>query len=275
MKKSESLLKSGSYASNWVKHFYTQAGIWWGSEPHDTAEEHDRRLEIVRRTCGNHKLRILDLGCGSGNTAAAFAHAGHDVVGVELNPTDISYAQSLLQKSYAGTLSIIEGDYNLVKLEGKFDLVTWWEGFGLGSDADQRKMLLRIAQEWLKPAGSALVDVYFPSRPARHAGEAIALDALEDVPGSVDMIERCYYDAVNARWIDEWQPVQNPSDALAQSLRCYAPADLLLLLEGTGLKVKHMQIEDENIEMNLPGSQIQIHPALLEAWAYLVQLVHA
>jgi SAM-dependent methyltransferase len=273
MSNPKSLLNSGNYASDWVKHFYTQAGIWWGAEPHDSAEEHIRRLGIVRRLFDKQNLRILDLGCGSGGTAAAFADAGYDVVGVELNPTDMMYAKKLLDRSRPGKLTFIEADFYTVLLDGQFDVVTWWEGFGLGSDADQRKMLGRIANEWLKPGGCALVDVYFPARPARHEGEVIQLNALPDVPGSVEMLEKSYYDVINARWIDEWQPVKNPENALAQSLRCYSPADLLLLLEGTGLKVQEIQIEDETIVLDLPGDKIQIEPALLEAWAYMVQLV--
>jgi len=275
MNTTHSLLKSGRYGADWVKPFYTQAGIWWGAEPHDSAEEHIKRVECVQRFCGDGKLRILDLGCGSGNTAVAFAEAGHDVVGVELNPTDIGYARSLLHKHLPGTLLILEGDYNLVKIDGKFDLVTWWEGFGLGSDADQRRMLRRIAQEWLKPGGCVLLDVYLPSRPARHAGEAIELDALENVAGSVDMIEKCHYDVINARWIDEWQPTQDPDNALAQNLRCYSPADFLLLLEGTGLEMSHYEIENQQFQISELGEKIQIDPTLLEAWAFLAQLVHS
>jgi hypothetical protein len=173
--------------------------------------------------------------------------------------------------SRPGTFSIVQGDFYTVQLEGQFDLVTCWEEFGLGSDADQRRMLRRISQEWLKPTGCALVDVYFPARPARHTGEAIELGALEVIPGSVDMIEKCHFDVVNSIWIDEWQPTHNPENALAQALRCYAPADLLLLLEGTGLKLKTMEVGGQQIP--LLGDRIQVNVNLIESWGYLAQLV--
>ena len=70
---------------------------------------------------------------------------------------------------------------------------------------------------------------------------AQALDPLEDVPESVAMTERSYYDAILGRWIDEWEPVDNPSAARRQSIRCYTPADLFLLLEGAGLKIIHAE----------------------------------
>jgi len=268
-----SLFRSGHYSTAWVKDFYTQAGIWWGSDPQDDPAVHRERAATVERLCGPEARRILDLGTGSGRTAAAMADAGHDVVGVELNPTDLRYAQELLPAPRAGTLSVVGGDYYTVKLEGRFDVVCWWQGFGLGSDADQRRMLRRIAREWLAPGGCALVDVYNPTRPARHAGEEVALDALEGVPGSVAMIERCHFDPVYSRWIDEWQPSAEAESALAQSVRCYSPADLLLLLEGTGLALQRAEVEGQAIDFG--GQKIALSALPLEAWGYLAQLVAA
>jgi len=104
-----------------------------------------------------------------------------------------------------------------------------WEGFGLGSDADQRQLLRRIAQHWLAPGGYVVMDVYSPIGPARHAGSEVLLPPLEGVPGSVEMIERCHFDPVHSRWIDEWQPTQEPEKTFAPAIRCYSPADFLLL----------------------------------------------
>ena len=268
-----SLFRSGRYSTDWIKDFYTQAGIWWGAEPHDDPGDHRVRAEIVERLRGPGKWRVLDLGAGSGFTAAALAGAGHAVVGVELNPTDIAYAQELLAVPRSGSLSIVEGDYYTVELDGRFDVVCWWQGFGLGSDADQRRMLRRIAHEWLVPGGCALIDVYNLTWAARHAGEAVHLDALEGVPGSVDMIERSHFDPVYGRWIDEWQPVADPDKALAQTVRCYTPADLLLLLEGTGLALRRIELDGQEVDFS--SNRIALSEAMLEAWAYLAQLIPA
>ena len=265
-----SLFRSGRYSTDWIKDFYTQAGIWWGAEPHDDPGDHRTRAAAVERLRGPGRWRVLDLGAGSGFTAAAMADAGHEVVGVELNPTDIAYAQQLLTIPRPGSLSMVEGDYYTVELDGHFDVVTWWEGFGLGSDADQRRVLRRIAHEWLAPGGCALIDVYNPTRPARHAGEAVQLDALEGVPGSVAMIERCHFDPVYNRWIDEWQPVADPGKALAQTVRCYTPMDLLLLLEGTGLALQRIEVDGQEVDFS--SNRIALSEKLLEAWACLAQL---
>ncbi len=194
-----SLLKAGTYCADWVEDFYTQAGIWWGEDPQDKGT-YAARVATVERLCGLGPHRILDLGSGSGYTAAAYADAGHDAVGVELNPTDVGYAQRLLGVSRKGALSFVEGSFYSVDLDGRFEVVTWWQGFGLGSDADQRRVLCRIADEWLVPGGSAILDVYNPVWAARNAGREVRLDALEDVPGSVAMTERWHFDPVYSRW---------------------------------------------------------------------------
>lgn len=244
----KSLLRQETYAQDWVKDFYTQTGIWWGRDP-QAAGEHAARMQIIERLCKPAPRRILDLGAGPGRTAAALADEGYDVVGVELNPTDAGYARELLKVPRKGRLEFLEADFYTVSLQEQFDLVTCWQVFGLGSDADQRRLLQRIAREWLAPGGTVLLDVYHPAGPARDAGREWRLPPLAGVPGSVEMIERCHYDPVQGRWIDEWQPVENSENSLAQTLRCYTPADLLLLLEGTSLQLQYVEIAGQAVDV--------------------------
>ncbi len=254
----KSLLRQATYDQDWVKDFYTQAGVWWGEDPQD-AGAHAQRVQWIERWRGPEPKRILDLGAGPGGTAAALADRGHSVVAVEMNPTDARYARQLLKTPRKGALTFLEADFYTVEIAGPFDVVTCWQVFGIGSDADQRRLLRRIAQEWLAPDGVVLLDVYNPAGPARHAGREWRLSPLPGVPGSVEMIERCHYDPVQGRWIDEWQPVAHPENALAQTIRCYTPADLLLLLEGTALRLESIEIAGQEVEVNanriMPSAQ--------------------
>jgi SAM-dependent methyltransferase len=235
---------------DWVKEFYTQAGVWWGEDP-QALGEHVERVKTIERLCGLGTKRILDLGAGSGRTAAAMADFGHHVVGVELNPTDAAYARELFKTPRRGSLIFLEADFYTVELEGQFDVVTCWQAFGIGSDADQRRLIRRIAQEWLSPDGYVMMDVYHSFGPARDHGKEWRLAPLPGVPGSVERIERCRYDPVHSRWIDEWQPVTRPENTLAQTLRCYTPPDVLLLLDGTGLNLKTIETEGVAIDVEL------------------------
>lgn len=267
----KSLLSQETYSQDWVKDFYTQAGIWWGEDP-QAAGEHTKRVELIERLCGPGIKHILDLGAGPGRTVAALADYGHTVVGVELNPTDAAYARELLKNPRKGAVTFLEADFYTVDLPGQFDVVTCWQVFGIGSDADQRRLLRRIAQEWLAPGGSVLLDVYNPAGPARDASREWRLAPLPGVPGSVEMIERCLFDPVQGRWIDLWQPTANPEKTLAQTVRCYTPADLLLLLEGTGLGLKYIEINGEAVNV-AANTQTTSTTLFARDYNYLVQLV--
>jgi len=266
----KSLLKQQKYSQEWVKDFYSQAGIWWGEDPQEGGT-HAERVNLIEKLCGPGVKRILDLGAGPGRTAAALADCGHNVVAVELNATDAHYARELLKTPRKGEVTFLEADFYRVDLQGQFDVVTCWQAFGIGSDADQRRLLRRIAEEWLAPQGSVLMDVYHPVGPVRDHGKEWRLDPLEGVPGSVEMIERCHYDPVQGRWIDEWQPVAHPETTLAQTLRCYTPADLLLLLEGSGLVVRWIEMDGKTVDV-LANSVTISHTWFSKDYSYLVQL---
>jgi SAM-dependent methyltransferase len=66
-----------------------------------------------------------------------------------------------------------------------------------------------------------------------------------DGPGTVEVVnddfyavrlrERTSFDPVTCTAADTWWDVARPDEKITQTLGCYTPADLLLLLEGTGL----------------------------------------
>jgi SAM-dependent methyltransferase len=265
-----SLLRQGIYSADWIKEFYDQANIWWGPDPQDLGV-HTARVNTVHRLCGPEPMQILELGAGSGHTAAALADAGHSIMSVELSPRRAAIAQQLADLPHRGSMTVLEADFFDVDLPGKYDLICCWEVFGLVTDTDQRRLLKRMSQEWLTTDGCVLMDVYNPYKPAREAGKEWRLGALDGVPGSVEMIERCHFDPLQSRWIDEWIPVAMPEKALAQAIRCYAPADFSLLLGGTGLTLR--RIEVDGIQLDIFSERIATSSPLLETWSYFVQLI--
>jgi SAM-dependent methyltransferase len=259
-----SLIKIGKYSRDWVKDFYTQSDIWWGA---DAGEEYyAMRLEAIERLGGSAPKRILELGAGSGAVAAALARSGHTVTAVELT-TAIQAAQELSREGWKGSLRALEADFYTVELEETFDLICYWDGFGVGTDGDQRTLLQRIARDWLAPGGAALIDVFHPARFARHADTEEILPPLQGVPGSVEMRHCCRFDPLHCRWIDEWEPTAEPEKALAQSVRCYTPADLRLLLDGTGLALRGIEVDGQALEID--RERITLSGPLLETYSYL------
>jgi hypothetical protein len=65
----KSLLQQKTYAQDWVEDFYTQTGVRQGDVPQDLAK-YQARAAIIERLCGPGLKRILNMGCGSDNTAA-------------------------------------------------------------------------------------------------------------------------------------------------------------------------------------------------------------
>lgn len=254
-----------------IRHFYSQASIWWGDDSQET-ETHMERVETLHRLCGKGPWKILELGCGSGRSAAAMADCGHDITGIEFNPTDYELALKLLDQPRKGKLSFIQGDFFQLNFPERFDIIICWQVFGLEEDDQQRALLQRMEKEWLKPKGMVLMDVYHPFGPIRDHQKEWCLDRLEDVPGSVDMTERCTYDAIGSRWIDEWIPTAHPEDALFQSIRCYTPADFKLLLLGTKLQVKWLEIDGQSFSQDNKEGYSEKEMFLYD-YNYLVQLV--
>lgn len=165
--------------------------------------------------------RLLELGAGAGQFAAAAAERWH-VVAVEL-------VGALARRAAARVpppSEVIEGDFYALQLPTPFDVVAYFDGFGVGTDADQRRLLQRIAG-WLAPGGVAAIELYSPWFWAGAAGREHALG-----PGAR---RRYGFDADGCRMIDTWWSTDDPGSARSQSLRCYSPADLRLLLQGTGL----------------------------------------
>jgi SAM-dependent methyltransferase len=193
-------------------------------------DDRDFHVDAVTRHAGSQSLRILELGSGTGTTAAALAVAGHDVVAIELLDELAAYIQELSGVVTGGSLRSIAGDFYEIEPPGTFDVVAYFDGFGIGADEDQRRLLRRIVG-WLVPGGRALIDVFVPWYWTGRAGNE------EEFPTGSGVHYLDGFDADGCRMTERMWRVGHESDGVTQSLRCYSPADLRLLLEGTGLSV--------------------------------------
>jgi SAM-dependent methyltransferase len=221
----------------WVPEFYRKQFEWadwrdrWGDFDPEASDPH---VEAVRRLAGEGSKRILELGPGTGSTAAALAHAGHDVVTVELQPMLAEHISELAHDVERGSLRSIAGDFYEVDPGGPFEVVAYFDGFGIGSDEDQRRLLRRIGG-WLTTEGCALVDVLTPWYFAKTAGNE------EEFPEGSGIRYREDFDAEGSRMTEQMWRTGHEDDLVTQSLRCYAPGDLRLLLEGTDLELAEVE----------------------------------
>jgi hypothetical protein len=210
----------------------------------------------------------LELGSAYGNTAVVLAQAGHDVVGVELTDR-IDFARQYEAHAGEGSLTFVKGDFYRTAFGERFDVVCYWNGFGVGTDADQRRLLRRIADVWLQPCGIALIDVANPTGWIGWAGEEHHRTADPANGYPYDVSERIDFDPVRNRFVDTWWRTDRPGERWSQDIRCYAPVDFLLLLEGVGLTLEAMEVDGDALDPRQPHSSAH---RLWRAHEYLVKL---
>jgi SAM-dependent methyltransferase len=210
----------------WVEPFYTRQHDWLPDYSQTEVNEGHRAIAArISRLASGPPGRVLELGAGGGQVAVATAELGYDVVAVELVERAATHAATLARRQRPEAMTVLHGDFYEIKLDGRFDVACYWDGFGIGGDDDQRRLLRRIAG-WLRPAGRALLDICTPWYWAAVAGKEQRIGRVA---------RRYGFDADGCRMVDHWWPLADEAAMVGQSLRCYSPADLRLLLAGTGL----------------------------------------
>ena len=253
---------------DWINEFYSTTGEWWGGAESATTESDENRAKIIKRICPTSKI-VLELGCGYGNTAAATASAGFDVVANELSDR-IKFAKKFKNEKYIGSLKFVKGDFYTTELGKNYDVVAYWNGFGIGTDMDQRRLLKRICDDWLADNGRALIDIGNPFVRSSWAGEVEHKDASPERGYHHTIDEVIDYDPVHNRFIDTWWESKSPDKKFTQTIRNYTPADLVLLLEGTGLKIESIFVGDEKVNVN--SDYVGFAGLLKDSQEYLVVL---
>ena len=206
----------------WAADFYTRQYEWagWAARwaaigPAEIASIARTHVEVVSRLVGHEPKRILELGAGSGFMAAGLASAGHDVVAIELVDVCVESIRRLANQAHAGALDVVAGDFNEIDLDGPFDVACYFDGFGMGNDDDQRRLLRRI-YAWLSPQGCALVDVFAPWYWAKMTG------TVDESPAGSGIFDEEGFDPDGCRMEERMWRRGREDTAVIQSLRCYA-----------------------------------------------------
>jgi len=234
---------------DWIKGFYSKTGKWWGPAESSITEKDHIRLQTVERLCGDGRKRILDLGSSYGNTSVVMAQAGHDVIGIEISDR-IDFARKFESQAGKGSLKFIEEDLYKASFDEPFDVICYWNGFGIGADTDQRKLLQKMSDEWLKPEGKVVMDIQNPVCWIKWAGDEENLKADPKEGYQFNVSERIDFDPINNRFIDTWWETEKPEEKFSQTIRCYSPVDFMLLLENTALKVDVMEVDGKGFNLN-------------------------
>ncbi len=245
---------------DWVSKFYQAQNDWFGIYLLPIDEQHKERVGIVHELLGTPPRSILELGAGGGQTAVLLAKAGHTVTMIELLQASSDFARTLATTEQV-LLTVLQGDFYTLALPQTFDAVLYFDSFGIGSDADQQRLLKRMAA-WLKPNGQVVVEVGTP-----WYWNEIAKGRQMDLEIGIREYD---FDVEHSRLIDRWWRKAAPEEVVQQSLRCYSPADLELLLNGTGLELVDIKAgnaiayEPTQWLTNVPLAEAMTYYALLQ-----------
>lgn len=114
---------------------------------------------VAFRMCpGSAGMRILDIGCGTGNLLALYAEAGCEVYGIDASPAMLAQAQRRLGED--AHLELGDGT-ELPYPDASFDLVLVTSVLH-ELETDRRHAVLAEAARMLAPQGSVLVVDYVP-----------------------------------------------------------------------------------------------------------------
>ncbi|OMC86558.1 hypothetical protein BK128_10885 [Viridibacillus sp. FSL H7-0596] len=193
---------------------------------------HQELVELVEKKGLKRNLNILELGSGNGEFAVAAAMHEHHVSTVEIIPHAISKMFELAEENnVTRRIKAHQGSFYTISLADKFDAICYWDGFGVGTDADQQ-LLLHNIDYWLKPDGTVFIDVYAPAYWAKTAGQFMEL--------SQTVCRQYDFDIETNRMLDNWWLTDNPDEKRQQSLRCYEVADFEKMLVNTSLAIEEI-----------------------------------
>ncbi|MGD9380732.1 MAG: class I SAM-dependent methyltransferase, partial [candidate division WOR-3 bacterium] len=120
--------------------------------------EWDRKLvTFIEHVCElKPPARILDLACGGGDQAKVFAQRGYTVVGVDIAPSLIEYAQRQFAKEKLEGKFMV-GDMRQINYDAEFDVCVVLSGsFGFFGDREDQELLCSI-QRALKIGGKVFI----------------------------------------------------------------------------------------------------------------------
>ena len=214
------------------KDFYKIQNEWSEIYYRPVGESDFEKIRFIDSLVIGKGNEILELGCGGGQFALVAARAGYQVTALDINEDFIQFAQSQSIDIPESLLKYIVSDFMQNISPGYFDLICYWDGFGIGDDRQQKTLLKKIIA-WLKPNGLLLLEVFTP-----WYWSSVAIGKSWKVSNATRLYE---FDPYENRLLDHWWKTGKESSRITQSIRCYAPVDINLLLDDTGYEIKHIK----------------------------------
>ena len=191
----------------------------------------DAEIEKVLCLCGAQRGDVLDLACGVGRHAIAFAKRGFRVTAVDLSAFHLAKAKERASATDA-SIEFIQSDMRAFIRPNAFDLVvSLFSSFGYFEDPQDDLQVLRNMHQSLKPGGALVLELLGKERLARTLQPTVS----ETAPDGSLRVRR-------HRIVDDWTRLWNEwiiiKDGLIRTfeftLRVYSGQEIKDLLRAAG-----------------------------------------
>jgi 2-polyprenyl-3-methyl-5-hydroxy-6-metoxy-1,4-benzoquinol methylase len=210
-----------NYAKKYEKESYTQG----------TLQEVDFLEKEIRY---NRRIKILDVGCGTGRHAIELAKRGYCVTGIDLSKNQLEYARE--KACHAGVkVAFLNKDARSFSFKIKFDLVIMLceGGFSLMETDEENFAILRNCRQVLKKNGTFIFTTLNALFPLNHSVKEFLNKNQASGP-----ITKLTFDWITLR--EHLALKLKDDDGKLMNLRCneryYMPSEISWLLKSIGFK---------------------------------------
>lgn len=154
---------------NWYKSWFDTPYYHLLYRKRDNREAAAFLDHVVKYLQPPQTARILDLGCGKGRHSIYLNQKGFEVVGVDISPANITYAQQFANARLHFAIHDMRDPY----MEASFDVaMNLFTSFGYFHETEENLKILKATHFNLKPKGRLLIDYLNPAYIAKHLVEA-------------------------------------------------------------------------------------------------------
>ena len=154
-------------------------------------------LGTIRTLLPDPPARLLDLGCGTGWTSCMFAQMGFDVVGQDIAPDMIHYANVNKQRRQITNARFVVCDYESMHFEDEFDCALFYDSL---HHAEDEKLALQMVHLALRDGGTCVTHEpgkgHAEAETSRHAAHAYGVTEKDMPPYHIMALAREDSDSV-------------------------------------------------------------------------------
>jgi len=182
--------------------------------------------------------RILDLACGGGDQAKVLTRKGYKVVGVDIAPSLIEFAQTQFAKEKLKG-DFIVGDMRGIDYREEFDACVILSGsFGFFGDVDDQKLLCSIYRA-LGKEGKVFIMFISANGQADHEKTWKEFDdhwQLEETWFDVEACTHCGKSIIIRKDSTMIVPKEEPGYNANERIRCYTIPEMRAMFSNAGLE---------------------------------------